>query len=238
MGGSSRTRLVGVVFVGFSLLFLAVGGYLVYEQEQALRSYESTEATVIGTGVDRDVDREVNEPDSVTYQPIVEYRYRVDGETYTAENVYPGGTSSRSDRDWAEGVVDDYRQGETVTAYYNPGNPGEAYLVKQRDLAKFAFVLLPLGFIAIGLLVVWRAGWAGDDDTTESLASGQTATTTGDAGDDGSASASSGPGGNASGSGPGREPPDASDDDGPASSGSGEEAGVEYGDWGGDGERE
>jgi Protein of unknown function (DUF3592). len=208
-----------VAFVVFSLLFLAVGGYLVYEQEQALRSYESTEATVLGTEVDRDVDRETGEPDSVTYTPIVEYRYRVDGQTYTARNVYPGGTSARSDRGWAQGVVDDYRQGETVTAYYDPADTSEAYLIKQRDLTKFAFVVLPLGFLGMGLLLVWRAGWA-NDDSEEAPATGGTRDRSGVPSEDTTSEPSGGPTADDSGSSPGVDSGESSDD------------GVEYGDWG------
>ncbi len=226
MAGSSRTRLVGVVVVGFSLLFLAVGGYLVYEQERALRSFESTEATVVGTEIDRDVDREVGESDSVTYRPIVEYRYTVDGREYTAGNVYPGGTSARSDRGWAEGVVSDYSRGETVTAYYDPSDPSEAYLVRERDLTKFAFVLLPLVFLGVGLLLVWRAGWSGGDptpaptDTPPSTGADTPESATGEPpaqGDDPERATETGTAG------------------GDTTAGDGEGDGVEYADWGEDG---
>lgn len=232
---SSRARLGGVVLVGFSLLFLAVGGYLVYEQERALRSYESTDATVIGTDVDREVDRDPDpgDPDSVTYTPIVEYRYRVDGQTYTARNVYPGGTGSRSDRGWAQGVVDDYRQGETVTAYYDPDDPSEAYLVQQRDLAKFAFVVLPLGFLGVGLLLLWRASWAGDDTGAANATTETPAEVGGSPADTASEPPGTGTGDGDGVTGTGGD--ESTTDDGGAQ---GESDGVEYGDWGGDGERE
>lgn len=142
----------GVVFTGLSLLFLAIGVYIVYKQERALRSYEPTEATVVETDIDTDRSSAGSRPRKVVYQPVVEYRYHVDGKAYTTGNVYPGGTSSGDDRDSAESVISDYRQGETVTAHYDPANPDDAYLMKQRELTKFLFVVMPLGFLVMSLL--------------------------------------------------------------------------------------
>jgi len=230
-------RLFGVVFVLFSLVFLAFGGYLVYEQERALRSFESTEATVLDTGVDRQVDREPGEPDDVTYEPVVEYRYRVDGETHTADNVYPGGTAARSDRGWAQRVVDGYDAGETVTAYYDPDEPGEAYLVQQRDLTKFLFVLAPLFFLAVGALLWWRSTW--DSDTGDSSVTA--ATTVGGHGNTPDADGpDTGEPGDPRAGGDGADGTASGADATPGADGTdaGETSDVEYGDWGGDGERE
>jgi hypothetical protein len=91
---------------------------------------------------------------STTYKPVVEYRYHVDEDTYTAGIVYPGGTPHKSDRGWAESVVSDYQQGETVTAYYNPATPDDAYLVRRRDMTKFALVVVPLGLLVTALVIL------------------------------------------------------------------------------------
>ncbi len=134
--GSSRARLWGLLIVGVSLLFLAVGGYLVDRRSRRLP------------------------------------RGLIPG------RVHPGGTSARSDRGWAEGVVDDYREGETVTAYYDPSTPSDAYLVQRRDLTKFAFVVLPLVLLATGVLFLWRASWADDDGETSGPTTGEGASGT------------------------------------------------------------
>jgi len=165
------------LWIGMSLLFLAIGGYFVYEQEVALREHEPTEATVVGTDIERDVDRNVGEPDDVTYTPKVRYRYEVDGETHTSTNVFPGGTPGRGDRGWAEEITSDYGAGDEVTVYYDPDEPGEAYLVQKRSYTKFAFVVLPLVFVAIGVALVLRDGSDGDgtDSTSASTDADSTA---------------------------------------------------------------
>lgn len=48
---------------------------------------------------------------------------------------------------WAEDFVADYQAGDTVTAYYDPDHPSQAYLVKNRTL-------MPLIVLGVGVFTV------------------------------------------------------------------------------------
>ena len=124
-----------VIFIVAGAAAAGFGGYMWVEQGEQINSYESTEATVISSQVD--VERQTN-PDSGgtdrTYHPDVTYEYTVDGETYESSNVMPGPGRSASGKNRAQNIVDDHPEGETVTAYYDPENPSNAFLVKNRQL--------------------------------------------------------------------------------------------------------
>ena len=126
--------LVGVALLGG-------GGYLWHDQNQAVETAETTDATVRSSTVE--VDRIGS--DGPTYRPNVTYEYTVDGETYRSSNVFPGpGHLWRSDRGWAVDIVADYPEGETVTAYHDPENPSNAFLIADRT------PLIPLVMLGIG----------------------------------------------------------------------------------------
>jgi hypothetical protein len=72
----------------------------------------------------------------------VVYRYRVQDREYTASRVTPL-RESRSGR-WASRVTARYEVGGTYTAYYDPGNPEEAFLIRHRSVLPWAFVGMPL----------------------------------------------------------------------------------------------
>jgi hypothetical protein len=110
------------------------GGYMWMEQGERIDSYEEVDATVLSSAVD--VERR-NDPDDGTdrtYYADITYEYTVDGETYESSNVMPGPGRSSSGENRAENIVADYPEGETVTAYYDPDDPSNAFLVKNRQL--------------------------------------------------------------------------------------------------------
>lgn len=148
MNGQHRPRQNSTtqLFVGFliALAFVVGGGYLWVAQSGPIDNYEPVEATVISSEVVSGT-----EGDS---KPAITYEYTVDGRTYTSSNVLPGpGESSAGD---ARTIVDNHPEGEQVTAYYNPKDPSESFLVKKRDL------FIPGVMILIGGLVALAFGWS------------------------------------------------------------------------------
>jgi len=111
----------------FSFVFLSP----VVDHHSSVQQNEPTQGTVLSTGID-----ERSTDEGQEYRPVIRYRYTVDGEQYTAENVYPGqftrwygsrSTAASTTNRYAEGS-DQTVDGEPVMVYYNPENPGEAYL--------------------------------------------------------------------------------------------------------------
>ena len=146
MSDSSLLGVVVIIVAGAAAA--GFGGYMWMEQGERIDSYESTEATVLSSEVDVEVR---NDPDSSgrerTYYPEVTYEYTVDGQTYESSNVMPGPGRSSTGENRAESLVEDHPEGETVTAYYDPENPSNAFLVKNQQL-------LFLGIAAFGGIFV------------------------------------------------------------------------------------
>lgn len=113
-----------VILVVLGLFAALFGGTHVLEHNGAVQENRPVDAVVESTSVDH---RVVDDDDQ--YRPVVEYRYAVDGQTYTHDNVFPGSFERwRDSRFWAEDVANDYRAGQTVEARYNPRRPSDAYI--------------------------------------------------------------------------------------------------------------
>jgi hypothetical protein len=132
-----RGRLAVFAIGAFCCLFLGVGVTMVVKEQRRLLTFQPVTATVLSTRVE-----EHSDSDGSTYEPVVVYRYRVQDREYTASRVTPL-RESRSGR-WASRVTARYEVGGTYTAYYDPGNPEEAFLIRHRSVLPWAFVGMPL----------------------------------------------------------------------------------------------
>jgi hypothetical protein len=157
---SDNSVIGAIVIIVAGAAAAGFGGYMWMEQGERIDSYESTEATVLSSEVDVETR---NDPDDSgterTYVPEVTYEYTVDGETYESENVFPGPGESSAGQDRAETIVGNHPEGETVTAYYDPDNPSNSFLIKNQQImflgiAGFGglFVLAGLGSLGKRLL--------------------------------------------------------------------------------------
>ena len=138
-----RGRAGLLIMAAFCSIFLGIGGTMLYNENRRLTTYRPVEATVLGTRVE-----EHSDSDGSTYEPVVEYRYYVNDRPYTASRVTPLKVS-RSGR-WAYRVIARYQTGATYTAYYDPAEPSEAFLMRTRSFLPWAFVLIP----TIGLVML------------------------------------------------------------------------------------
>ncbi|MFB6140005.1 MAG: DUF3592 domain-containing protein [Halosimplex sp.] len=127
--------IIGLIFVGG-------GVHLYVVANEEINAAKQTTATVLSSGTEpaRGMDEYVD----------VTYRYTVDGQTYESDNVYPGGQPSK---DNADKIVSQYPPGATVTAHYNPDDPSQAFLIKDRHIM---FSLMLVGMGGISLLAVGR----------------------------------------------------------------------------------
>ena len=138
-----RGRAGLYVMAAFCSVFLAVGATLLVKEQRRLSLYRPVEATVLSTRV-----QEHSDSDGSTYEPVVVYRYRVQDREYTASRVTPLKESRGGG--WARRVIERYQVGTTYTAFYDPENPAEAFLLRSRSVIPWAFVGIPL----VGLLLI------------------------------------------------------------------------------------
>lgn len=141
------------VVIGWMLVFagglLILGGlYEYYTRKRDIGNSERTNATVLSS--------EVAEHSGVywrtTYKPSIEFEYTYRGQKHTSDVLYPSMLDENTGYDWAESVVKDYPEGETVTAYVNPENPDGAFLKKRSERGKVMLAVLELiGFLLVGI---------------------------------------------------------------------------------------
>jgi len=124
-----------IVLLIVTAIVLFVGFYPVYQHNVTVQKNEPAEATIVDTDIAVDHD-----DDDTEYRPVITYEYVVDGETYRKDNVWPGQFNRWLDsRSSAQAVIDNYEvgsdrtaDGEQVMAYYDPDDPGDAYLQNDR----------------------------------------------------------------------------------------------------------
>lgn len=150
VGVSNLTMKGALLLVLIGLAMAGGGGYKWLEQGERIDSYESTEATVLSSEIAEHLSSS-GEGTSRTYSPEITYEYTVDGRTYEGSNVLPGSGETRKGENWARGIVENHPEGETVTAYYDPQNPSNAFLVENRE-RMYLFVAGVGGLLALGSL--------------------------------------------------------------------------------------
>jgi len=140
-----RRGRIGLALMGaFCCLFLGLGIHMIVKEQRRLTGFQPVEATVLSTRVEEHRDSDGGD----TYEPVVVYRYRVEDREYTASRVTPL-NQSRSGR-WAHGIIARYAVGHRYTAYFDPANPGDAFLLRTRSIIPWALVAIP----TIGVLFV------------------------------------------------------------------------------------
>lgn len=139
-----------LLWTAIAVVFAGLGGFLWTEQNEEMERYEATQATVVSSEVDRAVD--VNEAD----RPDITYEYTVEGTSYRSSRITPGPGMPTRDAFEAEEIVEDHPPGKEVTAYYDPANPSEAFLL--RDESMVPVLLMGVGGLMIlpVLFLVYR----------------------------------------------------------------------------------
>ncbi|MCU4743631.1 DUF3592 domain-containing protein [Natronoglomus mannanivorans] len=149
---NDTTKYLLAVVAGLALLWF---GYSDYQtQEERLENAVEIDATVLET----DIDRRSSSGSGSSYYPVVEFEYTYEGETYTSSNIDAADSrTSESSRSSAQSVVNEYPEGEAVTAYLDPAEPDEAFLETDRSWGPYLFALIGAGLTLAGFVSLTRA---------------------------------------------------------------------------------
>jgi len=121
----------------FTFPFLGFGVHAVWREQRSLMTFRPVTAEVSETRVESRSDSEGS-----SYAPVVTYRYVVDGRTYVSSRTTPLNESGGAR--WARRITSRFEPGAHYTAYYDPDEPANAFLVRDRSAAPWAFVGIPL----------------------------------------------------------------------------------------------
>ena len=131
-------------------VFMVAGLVQELREVRALRTFRPLSATVLSSDVE--YVRSSGSSRTSAYRPMVRYEYVVAGERHVADRVTPLHESRSSS--WATALARRFVPGTTVTAYVNPADPDDAYLVRTRSWLPWVFIAGPflmLSVVATGL---------------------------------------------------------------------------------------
>ncbi|MFB6180115.1 MAG: DUF3592 domain-containing protein [Halorientalis sp.] len=132
-------KILAVIFAAGGLLLLGIGGYVLFTQYTAMQQAVTVNATIESATLKTEVGSE--------FAPSVVYRYQYDGQTYENDDLYPGVVSHQTSGNRAFEISHEYGQDDRITAYVNPDNPSESFLID-----KYA-TRMTLGFIGGGIFI-------------------------------------------------------------------------------------
>jgi len=148
-GGGCAAVLFGLVFAGAGAAMLVFMTVLPLARMAGAGDWRPVPATVVSSSVTTHSDSA-----GTTYGVEIEYRYEVNGRSYTSDRRSFGMSGSSSGRSGKEKFVADHPPGKQVTCYVDPDDPTEAVLNKGLSWS-LLWGLFPLPFLLIGVFVLW-----------------------------------------------------------------------------------
>jgi hypothetical protein len=146
--------LMSLVFIAIALVLLYYARSVSAKAQQSL-SWPQAEGAISHSAVLQRMQQSSDSTNAATYKADVTYRYKVQGRDYSSERISLADFSSSTGR--AQGIVDRYPDGATVTVYYNPANPSHAVLERGSTTGIGVLYLIGGIFAAAGLLFLFAS---------------------------------------------------------------------------------
>jgi hypothetical protein len=138
--------LIGLFFSTMGLLTLvtAVKKYRINRQRDR---FEPVEARVLNSEIESS-----HTSDGTSYSEAIEYEYEVDNETFVSDSVNPGADANRTTQTGARKYVEEYPEGATVEAFYDPEDPSVAFLENKSVLGQsIVYSVIAVGVLTVGV---------------------------------------------------------------------------------------
>lgn len=148
-------RVVPALVILVSVFFIVVGVQNT-RIARASGSWPAVDGEIVRSDIVEERSTSGPSPRSLTYRPVVRYRYRVDGTDHEGERVSLGeyATEDRAD---AEAVVATYPVGRKVSVYHAPEAPETAVLEPGSHGAPWLYAVLGGVFLLAGAFLAWVA---------------------------------------------------------------------------------
>jgi hypothetical protein len=143
-----------VLALGLALIFLTPQGYQSYLMQSSVSSWPETTGEVISAEVIVD-ERGFSSEDDM-YQPRVITQYKIGDRVYTTREIHFNQSSSwRSNRVYADAMIDKYAPGTQVSVFYNPEESSVAVLNTQTDWVTYFIMAFGAILLLIGMYWFW-----------------------------------------------------------------------------------
>ena len=90
------------------------------------------------------------------YRPEIQVRYEVKGRKFETW-CYHGGVMFSPDRAAQQAIAESFQVGMTYPCWYDPDRPEQVILVRGHNWGAYIFLIVTLGFMAIGVAGMWMA---------------------------------------------------------------------------------
>jgi hypothetical protein len=146
MSSNSGLLLFAFVPLCFGGLFALAGTILLFfafrarQKSSASMAWPSTAGQISAATVRKNSSIDEDGHVNISYTPIVEYDYWINGQAYKGRRVNFGITASPK-KEAAQNEVDRFTVGRQVAVFYNPEKPGEAVLEKKVVTSKVGLII-------------------------------------------------------------------------------------------------
>jgi len=140
--------VLGVIFGVLGAIFLIVGIRSRNKAKASLQWPVAQGVVLSSTVIEHQDYDEDDHRTSISYEPVVQYRYSVGGQDFSGNKLAFG--ANRFDSGRAQGMANQYPAGATVNVHYNPNNPGEA-VIETKAAGGTLFLIIGIVFLVIGL---------------------------------------------------------------------------------------
>lgn len=149
---SSGQYSLGLVFAIVGAVIFYFWGWPPLKYAYESKSWPSATGTIIKSEVDSWM-----KDGKSQYEARINYSYEINGKKYNSTKISTSGSYSGSNMTKAKEFVAAYPNGKTVDVFYDPEVPDSAALIPGPRLSDFALAGVPLIFLVIGLLVLFKA---------------------------------------------------------------------------------
>jgi len=134
------TILFGIAGFCIGIAWLVGGIHGIFVQKQMISTFKPVEAVILEFSSTRH--------SGSSYEPVIEYQYEVNGIQYRSKKTTP--TDYSGPRRWVSNLMQSYNAGNVTTAYYNPVEPAEAYLIQRYAASPYTEVLFSGVYLFLG----------------------------------------------------------------------------------------